>query len=322
METTCDKTVLAVGRVYADVVFTGLGTMPELGREIYADEVTVSPGGGAFITASVLASLGRHACLSTRLPGHPLNLGLVSNLLESGIDISGVERGEPDQPQMTVAIVHDGDRAFLTRRVGPSVPTSFDALMRRPDIAHVHIAELATLADAPGIVAAAKGVGRTVSLDCAWDEGLFARGDLLDLLEGIDLFMPNTAEAEALVGAAELTPENLRPIRQRVGLLAVKRGALGGWAFRGEDAVSVAAACTDVVDTTGAGDSFNAGFIDAWLKGKPPPVCLALGVAAGTTAVTVAGGGAIRPDPARVGEDAARLKVTAPGQLSVFSPRP
>lgn len=300
-------TVLTVGRIYADLIFSGLGAMPELGREVYADGVVLCPGGGAFITASVMASLGHPVCISTRLPGHPLNIGLIPEILSSGIDIAGIERGEPDEPQMTVVMVGDEDRAFLTRRIGPSAPPSFFALMRRDDIAHVHVAELATLADAPQIVAETKLAGRTISVDCAWDEELFRRKDLLDLLEGVDLFLPNEAEAMRLSGTMELTPRALAPLRERVGVLAVKRGPNGGWAFRDGESVAVAADRQRPVDTTGAGDSFNAGFIVPWLNERPLADCLASAVATGSAAVAVAGGGDIRPDLAVIAEQAAAL---------------
>ena len=143
--------VLCLGRTYCDLVFTGFSSLPVLGRELFADDVAIVPGGGASITAAHLASFGRRAALVTRLGIDPLSSSLARALIESGVDLSLAERAEDAGPQITVAIVNSHDRAFLSRRAGHGCPTSAAAL-RAPGMRHLHIAEYATLAELPEIV--------------------------------------------------------------------------------------------------------------------------------------------------------------------------
>jgi sugar/nucleoside kinase (ribokinase family) len=281
--------VLCLGRTYCDLVFTGLSGLPVLGRELFAENVAVVPGGGAFITAAHLVSLGMMAALVTRLGTDPLSAGLEGPLGQSGVDLRFVERAPDAGPQLTVAIVQPQDRAFLSRRAGHGRPATLAAALAFPSVRHLHIAEYATLAELPGLIAEAKSRGLSVSLDPSWDEMLIRDPAFIDMCQGIDLFLPNLEEAAAITGT-DNAERSLDYLSDRFPLVVLKKGAYGATLAEKAQRYSLAAPRVEVVDTTGAGDAFNAGFIHAWLSGGDRQSCLKAAIAAGSLSVQAAGG--------------------------------
>ncbi len=281
--------VLCLGRTYCDLVFTGLSTLPVLGRELFADDVAIVPGGGAFITAAHLVSLGRSAALVTRLGVDPLSVGLEEPIRQTGVDLAFVERARDAGPQITVAIVQPRDRAFLSRRAGHGRPATLGAALAYPGVRHLHIAEYATLVELPELIAEARGRGLSVSLDPSWDETLIRDPALIENCRGIDLFLPNVEEASAIAGTDDPV-QALDHIARHFPLVVLKQGPDGATLARGAERCSLLAPRVDVVDTTGAGDAFNAGFINAWLSRKGDRACLESAIAAGSLSVQAAGG--------------------------------
>jgi sugar/nucleoside kinase (ribokinase family) len=287
---TARSKVLCLGRTYCDIIFTGLHEMPVLGRERFADSVTIAAGGGAYITAAHLASLGRPTALLTRLGTDPLSQSLNPELEASGIDMSFVERSPDAGPQPTVALVRDGERAFVSRRAGGSRPTTLEQALSVHDVAHLHIAEFATLRDAPEVIALARSFGLTISLDPSWDDELIRRSsDFFEICAGIDLLLPNVEEGKALTGESA-DEAILQSLRERFSVVVLKCGERGAMASYGSTCVSAEALRVNVVDTTGAGDAFNAGFLHSWLSTSDLGKSLAAGIEAGGLSVQSAGG--------------------------------
>jgi len=292
MKVTCTERskVLCLGRTYCDIIFTGLHEMPALGRERFADNVTIVAGGGAYITAAHLASLGRPAALLTRLGLDPLSQSLNTELEASGIDLSFVERSSDAGPQPTVALVKDGERAFVSKRAGGSRPATLEQALSADDVVHLHIAEFATLKDTPEVIALARSFGLTISLDPSWDDELIRRdSDFFEICAGIDLLFPNLEEGKALTGESK-DEAILQSLRERFPLVVLKRGERGAVASYGSTCASAEALRVNVVDTTGAGDAFNAGFLHAWLDTSDLERSLAAGIEAGGLAVQAPGG--------------------------------
>ncbi|MFN3685421.1 PfkB family carbohydrate kinase [Salinarimonas sp.] len=289
--------VLALGRVYCDLVFTHLDGFPVLGREVYARDLDVVAGGGAYIAAAHLAALGRHAALVARLGGDRLSRLLEDELAGSGIDLRFLDRDAADGPQVTVAMAAQGERAFLTRRAGAACPGSLPEALAWPQAAHLHIAEYATLAERPDLVRAARARGLSVSLDPSWDDALIRAPGLLDACAGVEIFLPNLEEALAITG--ETAPARaLDALAARFPVVALKAGADGAFLAIGATRLHRPAKAVPVVDTTGAGDAFDAGFLDAWLAARAPEDALEAGIASASLAVQAPGGlGRLRGDP-------------------------
>jgi sugar/nucleoside kinase (ribokinase family) len=275
--------VLCAGRLYCDLVFSDVPSLPEPGREVYAGGLTVAAGGGAYITAAYLAALGRPVALAAEWPASPFREALRPEMQTSGVDFGPCAAPAPGiDPQITVGVVAGGDRAFLTRRAGRGLPAGLEAALAARRWRHLHIGELATLVEHPGILPAARAAGMSVSLDCSWDDAILARSDLWRLTEGVDVFLPNRAEAEALARHA--------PIERHAPLVVIKDGPQGAEAVSAAGRLTRPACAVTVVDTVGAGDAFNAGFLDAWLAGRTLADCLDAGSRTAAVALSRAGG--------------------------------
>lgn len=281
--------VLSLGRVYCDMVFRGLDAMPQLGREMFAQEFTLTPGGGALITAAHMSALGRPAALVARFGTDDLSRSLQHAIDDLGIDLRFLDRHETAGPQLTVVMVHEDDRAFLSRRAGHARPETFERALAWSEAAHLHIAEYATLHEMDDAVAAAKRQGLTVSLDPSWDDALIRDPDFFRRSAGVDIFLPNREEAEALTGSGH-PGAALEQLARHFPVVALKLGSDGAMLAADGKTLHLPSAPVDVVDTTGAGDAFNAGFLHAWLDGAPAERCLAAGVRAGTLSVQASGG--------------------------------
>jgi sugar/nucleoside kinase (ribokinase family) len=130
----------------------------------------------------------------------------------------------------------------------------------------LHIAEYATLHEMPDLVLRAKAKGLTVSLDPSWDASLIYAPGFLEACRGVDVFLPNQEEAEAITGSAD--PQTaITLLGKSFPTVALKGGDRGAWVVSGFDMINLPAKVVPVVGTTGAGDAFNAGFLDAWLNG-------------------------------------------------------
>lgn len=293
--------VLCTGRLYCDLVFSGVEALPRPGREVYAEGLSIAAGGGAYITAAWLAALGRPTSLAAERPAGSFGAALAEELAASGIDLSPMSDPAPGtDPQVTVAMVTAGDRAFLTRRAGAAVPAALAGTTLPARWRHLHIGEMATLAEHPNLIRAAKAAGMTVSLDCSWDAAVLARPDLPRLTEGLDILLPNRAEAEALAAHAPLTAH--------APCVVIKDGAHGAEAMCDGRTLRCPAQKVEVVDTIGAGDAFNAGFLHAWLDGRDMADCLAAGVRVASLAVgRVGGAGRMQPLAAQPGARVAAL---------------
>ncbi len=280
---TAPLDILCAGRVYADLIFTGLDAAPQPGREVYADRLTLTAGGGALITAAYAHALGLRAGVFGHWPATPFDMPVRDALSEAGVTAHLAPAPPGADPQLTCAIARGGDRAFVTRRVGAALPDT-----DLPPARHLHIGELATALEHPGLIAAARARGMSVSLDCGWDEAALAHPDTAATIAGCDLFLPNALEAERLITQGV----DLRP---RIALV-VKQGAEGASALTSEGRIDAPASRVAVVDSTGAGDAFIAGFVAGWLAGRPLPACLAFGNACGAIAVGRVGGVGGLPD--------------------------
>lgn len=265
--------------------------MPVLGREVFADDMTIAAGGGAYISAAHFADVGRSVALVARLGVDALSGEVEKQIMARDINTDYLERASDAGPQVTVASVFDGERAFLTRRAGVAEPASLHDALKWSQAKHLHIAEYATLAEMPDLAKRAKSAGLTVSLDPSWDDNLIQSSDLLSNCEGVDVFLPNLEEARAITGASDME-DMLDALCAHFPFVALKAGGDGAYCKDGDTVLHHAAEKVKVVDTTGAGDAFNAGFVDKWLRSEPLSACLASGIATGSRAVQQAGGAA------------------------------
>ncbi|WP_371170862.1 carbohydrate kinase family protein [Aliiroseovarius sp. 2305UL8-7] len=273
--------ILCAGRLYCDLVFTGAPNLPVVGTETFCDGLSLHAGGGAFITAAAFSALGWQTSLLATLPAAPFDTIVARDIDRFQIDVSRCSSAPAGaSPQLTVAITNNDDRAFLSHKAGPALPNHGQL---GGDFRHLHIGELRSLVEHPDLIAQAKQAGATVSVDCSWDNALLDQGSAMaELLSQVDVFLPNTLEYGRLACSG---------LRDTAGpLIVVKCGAEGARAYHGGAWIAEPAVPTAAIDTTGAGDAFNGGFLSAWLHGQPVEACLKQGNACGSAAVEHPGG--------------------------------
>jgi sugar/nucleoside kinase (ribokinase family) len=232
-------------------------------------------------------------------------------MAERGLDVGAV-RVDPGLPTgASVILAGPDDRAILTAPGTTPFLRATDvpaALLGRAR--HVHVGSLflldAARPDLPALFRAARAASATTSMDCNWDPREAWDGGLRNLLAETDVFLPNAGEATRIAGVAdvEAAARSLAALGPRV--VAVKLGAEGALVATADGTLARCPALpVEPVDTTGAGDSFDAGFLAGWLAGRPLEACLALGVACGSLSTRGAGGTAAQPTLAEA-EAAAR----------------
>ncbi len=284
--------VLSVGRLYCDLIFADLPRMPTLGTEVFTEDFGAHAGGGAFVTAAHLSQLGHSCALAAMLPASPFSDLMRPDLEASNLDLSlCAPLSRADGPQITVAMAQAADRSFLTRRAGPPFPKLAEKELARRHIKHIHIGEIASLIARPEVIGVARSLGATISVDCGWDDAFDANA-IRPFIGAIDVFMPNEDEMTALrkLGLGS----GIAPVT------VIKKGQKGATYLSADGTYSAPALATEVLDTTGAGDAFNAGFLSCWLDGASPQTCLEAGNLRGAMAVRSTGG--FTPETARKSE--------------------
>ena len=207
---------------------------------------------------------------------------------------------DPERPTGTVVVIVDaqtGERSMFNSRganIALGIPDVPDGLLRPGGHLQLSGYQFFTEPTRPlalGLLERARAHGMSVSVDPSAESLLRAVGvdRFLAWTEGVDLLVPNLDEGRVLTG--ERTPEAVAgALADRYGEVALKLGPEGAiWARRGGSIVRVPADPALVVDTTGAGDAFCAGFLSVWLTGGPPEAALREGCRLGAAATTVVG---------------------------------
>lgn len=294
--------LLVVGELNPDVIVHQPGLQPRFGQvEQVVDEVRLEIGSSSAIVACGAARLGLRVAFVGAVGDDPFGRFVLDELTERGIDVAHC-RVESDVPTGATVILSRGDdRAILTavgamdRLTAADVPLGLIAASR-----HLHVGGVflqprlkAGIAD---LFRSARSAGVSTSLDTNWDPSEAWAG-LAPVLAQTDLFLPNTAEATALTGDhdPESAARSLATQLARDGIVAVKRGADGAVAVRGRRYASSPTLSIDSVDSTGAGDTFDAGMISALLDGVPLEDALRFAVACGSLSVRAVGGTTAQP---------------------------
>ena len=289
--------VLVIGDANPDLVLTG-DVEPRFGQvEKLVDTASLVLGASGAIVAAGLARLGVPTALAAVVGDDAFGRFVLDELTACGVDTSWV-RTDPDIASPVTVVLSAGDRAILTypgtlATTGPEVVDP-DVLAR---VRHVHSASMfltpKLAPHLPDIFRRARTDGATTSLDTNWDPAERWAGALA-VVKHTDVLLPNAAELLALTGRADLDDA----ARAVVGMgcaVAVKNGADGGVLWTAEENITEAAPAVEAVDMTGAGDSFDAGFISAMLEGLDRRSCLRRAVVCGSLSTRSFGGTAAQP---------------------------
>lgn len=302
------KCVLVAGEINVDLVLGGCSGMPQADAEILATSFHQVPGSSSMICAMGLARLGRHVLFAGRAGDDAHGAFCVQAMRAAGIDTAAVRRDASLSTGVTVAISTAADRGLVTFPGSIAALDAADvdaALLGRADHLHVSSLYLQTRLrpHLPALFARARAAGMSVSLDPGFDPAQ-DWGDASEwrrLLADVDLFLPSRREALAITGCGDVAGalEILDNGHTRTVVKCSTDGAITRDA-QGRLLPVPTRPPTTVCDSTGAGDSFNAGFLHAWLDGFALEDCLRHGNACGSLSTRGMGGTATQPDAAEV----------------------
>ena len=249
--------LVTAGDAFDDFVFYNLTELPRPGRELRTDAFVRTVGGGAVITAIAAARLGIRCAVASAVSAEALQ-----RLRQSRVAVRNLRRsGEP--AALTVALSTARDRRYITfNGANARIPPRVRRVLPRLRARHVHFA-FCPRPCRPWISAIERlrRRGTSTSWDFGWNPALARDRDLERLCGAVDILFLNRSEAR-LYGRRGLWRSMPHPV-------VIKLGSAGARLIgRGLDLRS-AAPRARVIDTTGAGDVFNAGFLVARLRGAP-----------------------------------------------------
>ncbi len=286
--------VLIPGSYYCDLIFTGLPTFPALGMEVFTSGLTVTVG-GVMNSVVALRRLGVQVGWAGQVGTDFFSAFILQQAEREGVDTSLLERLDHPFQRVTVAMSYPHDRAFLTY-VDPA-PSSIALVRRvldRVSFRHLHFTGFQTDPDAPALLAEVKARGVTISMDCQHRVIEISDPLVRAVLSQLDVFMPNRAEAKQLTGEDDLHAA-AQHFRALVPTVIIKDGANGAHGWHNGQHFYQPAIAVEPVDTTGAGDVFNAGFLAAWLRDLPFDAALRWGAISGGLSTRGHGGASRAP---------------------------
>lgn len=287
--------VAVVGEINADLILNG-NVVPAFGQvEQIVDSADLVMGSSAVIFACGAAKLGLKTAFLGKVGGDLFGKFMLDSMQKRGIDISGVTSDSETGTGLSVILATEGDRAILT--YPGCIPDLRYEDIDFPLLAncqHMHLSSFFLLdqlhPDIPRLFRRGKEMGLSISLDTNYDPADRWNGELDNALDYVDILLPNETEAKAISGEKTIN-EALDFLSNRVDLVVVKLGEDGAIAIcKNQTEIRQIAARVDVVDTVGAGDSFDAGFIFGYINNWALEETIRFAVACGSLSTLKPGG--------------------------------
>lgn len=285
--------VLVVGDLFIELVMSGFPSWPRPGEETFAERFCREVGGGAAITACGLAKLGARVGIFGSV-GEEDGQWVLQKLTALRIATSTIHLDDKEPTALTVSVSCPSDRAYLTymganRRLSELLgkAASVGELSRAR---HIHLACAPDPATVVDLFHTLSERGCSVSADIGWHPEWLSDPRCQKALRTVDIFFPNEREASHMTGGND--PERMLEALRDEGFrkVALKLGAEGAALLWDGKIMFQKAIPVESVDTTGAGDCFDAGFLDAWLRADAPQNCLRAGTICGALSTRALGG--------------------------------
>lgn len=305
--------LLVVGEINPDVIVADPDPHPAFGQaERIVADIHLAIGSSSVITACGAARLGLRVAFAGVVGDDHFGRFMLESMSVRGLDVSGVRMAAAQPTGASVILTNGLDRAILTALGTIGTVTADDV---SPDLLrqarHLHLGswflQHGLRPNAARLLEPAREAGLTISLDPNWDPTGGWDGGLLEVLPLLDIVFPNEAEVTRIAriddpesAAVALARRAVPDVPTATGpglTVVVKRGAKGAFAATADGVVARTEALpVTALDTTGAGDSFDAGFLSAWLNGGEPMHALRAGAVAGALSTTALGGVDAQPD--------------------------
>ena len=290
--------LIVAGEINPDLILTG-DVLPEFGQvEKLVDSAALTIGSSSAIFACGAARLGLSVAFVGVCGDDVFGRFMLAEMQKRDVDVSNVLIRENGQTGISVILNRGSDRAILTH---PGLIAAIraedvtDDLLRQAR--HLHIAsyfmQTALQPGLPDLFRQARVLGLTTSLDTNYDPAEKWTG-FDELLSVTNVFLPNEKEALSLSGEVNVDVAADR-LGSKVEALAIKLGAAGALGISGTQKVRVASIPAKVVDTVGAGDSFDAGFLYGYLHNWRLEQTLRLACVCGALSTQKAGGTGSQP---------------------------
>jgi sugar/nucleoside kinase (ribokinase family) len=287
--------VIVVGELNVDLILNKIDQFPLIGKEVLADEMKLTLGSSSAIFASNLKTLGTSVTYIGKLGKDNFGQHIIAALKNKSVDTSNIIFSPHLNTGATVVLNFQEDRANVT------YPGAMNDLTIR-DISnealqgskHLHVSSIflqqGLKPDISKLFKRAKEFGLTTSLDPQWDPAEIWDIDLNDLLQFVDVFMPNVEEFKALTKTTDLESA-IKSIRHFQNIIIIKDSNKGAYLWNGNELKHQRAFLNNnVIDSIGAGDSFDAGFINKFLQKKSLDECLEFATLIGAVNTTSHGG--------------------------------
>ena len=286
--------LVVVGELNADVIYTGLPSMPKMGRCILAEDMTFTLGSASAIFAANSAKLGERVGFAGKVGDDVLGEFIVQQLHAASVETSHIKKEADAKTGLCVCLSDSENYAMASyagvRETMTADEVSLDYVL---SAGHLHLSSYylqpGMIPGCPALFKKAHAAGLLTSIDPDSDPaGVWGRS-IFELLHFVDIFLPNEYEAQHITGRDDARSA-CEEIKKYCRIAVVKRGARGVVVSDARNTFTCAGFEIDPVDTTGAGDSFNAGFLSAYRNGLPLEECAIRGNACGALSTRAAGG--------------------------------
>lgn len=286
--------ILILGEINPDLILQGYHLFPELGKEVIVDDLQLTLGSASVICAVGLVKLGANLGFLGKVGNDTYGHFCLDGMRSFGIDLSLITADPKLKTGITVSVSSAKDRALITYPGAMTALTEHDVtddILRQ--FTHVHAASYYLQEGLrPGcarIFERATKLGLTTSLDTGYDPTETWAEDIHETLKFVDIFLPNEVELR-WIGRSEDQVQALKNLTTGRTQVVAKLGSKGCIALHEGEPLHIPPFKVSPVDTTGAGDSFNAGFLHAWLNWKNLPEAMRFASACGALSTQGMGG--------------------------------
>ena len=283
--------VVVPGTYFCDIVFTGLPEVPELGKDIYASGFKMVPG-GVYYPVSILNRLGLKVGWKGRFGNDIFSRFILDKIKKEGIDTTLIEICDRSIQSVAASFSFEHERGFVSYLEEPCAPLIHEEIEKLDTRCLLLPGLEDTWMDLQEINLSKNRNNFIIYQECQHTNLTIDSPGLVDALKTVDIFAPNEVEALRLTGCSNVEAA-LAYLSQFIPLVIIKCGSHGAIAKQGANVFRVPAIKVEVVDTTGAGDSFNAGFLIAYLADLSIETCLRYGAVIGGLSTTGPGLGQI-----------------------------
>ena len=278
--------VLTIGPVYVDLLLGGFSKVPEMGKELFLESYSLSLGGNAII-ASALAQLDIPSSILATIGEDLFSRYLVEEFVSKGIDINLLQKIKNQKTNLSLIFNGNKDRSFLSCVQDKATSERIvEEQIKQIDISslvHIHVCyEQLALSAVQEFLKNARNLGISTSTGLAYEDTRLWNKENASLVRSVDWCFMNLSEAQRITGE-NVVLLVLLSLQNIVSIPVVTLGSEGAVALSSKDEVlHCPAYSVDVVNTTGSGDSFAAGFIYGIVNDAPLSTCLRYGTILGS----------------------------------------